>query len=140
MDRLCAVIKKLYTNQMVRYVFFGGLTTLVNFLCFNLFVYVFKWELNVSNAVAIILSILFAYIVNAKCVFDSQAKGIKNRSMEMLKFFGARGVTFVLEMVAVPLLVYFGSAEWLSKIIANIAVLVLNFVFSKLLVFTKPKK
>ena len=139
MDKLREICQKLYKNQMVRYVFFGGLTTLVNFVCFNLFVYVFKWELNISNAIAIILSILFAYVVNAKCVFDSQAKGIKSRCMEMLKFFGARGVTFVLEMIAVPALVYFGSAEWLAKIIANVIVLILNFVFSKLLVFTKPK-
>lgn len=140
MDKIIKIIKRLYANQMVRYVFYGGLTTLVNFCCFNLLRYAFKWELNISNAVAITLSVLFAYVVNAKHVFDSKARGIKARAAEMLKFFGARGVTFVLEMAAVPLLVYLSAPDWLSKIIANIAVLILNFVFSKLIVFTRVKK
>lgn len=131
------MFKKFYANRIFRYIFFGGLTTLVNFVCFTVFRYLFNWELNISNATAIILSILFAYIVNAKHVFNSDATSLKNKITEMFKFFGSRGVTFMIELVSVPLLVYLYVPEYISKILANIIVLVLNYIFSKLIVFTK---
>ena len=64
-------ILKLYENDVIRYIFWGGCTTLVNLVSF----YIMR-ELGIilmaANVVSIILAILFAYVVNSRFVFHDQ--------------------------------------------------------------------
>ena len=125
---------------MIRYIFFGGCTTLVNLVSFSLLRYV-GVPLNPANFVSIVLAILFAYIVNSKYVFEDKCETIRDHIRPFIKFIGARVVTMVIEMLGVPLLVnQVGLPDLAGKILTNIIVLILNYIFSRFFVFTSGNK
>ena len=134
------LIKKLYKNDVVRYVFFGGCTTMVNLVSF----YILRkagTELNTANLISIILAILFAYVVNSKYVFQDKCETLKDHIKPLGKFLGARLATMVIEVGGVWLLVeQLHMNDMLGKFATQFVVLVLNYIFSKFLVFTTGKK
>lgn len=134
------LIKKLYKNDVVRYVFFGGCTTMVNLVSF----YILRkagMELNIANLISIILAILFAYVVNSKYVFQDKCETLKDHIKPFGKFIGARLSTMVIEVGGVWLLVeQLHMNDMLGKFATQFVVLVLNYIFSKFLVFTTGKK
>ncbi len=127
---------KCYSNRVLRYIFFGGLTTLVNLCSY----YVQRLALGVpsmpANIVSIILAILFAYFVNSRFVFETKADGFAEHMQEFLKFISARGMTMIIEVGGVWLLNMFMS-DYAAKFIIQFIILVLNYIFSKFLVFTR---
>jgi putative flippase GtrA len=136
-------IKKLLKDEriwkLIRYAFFGVLTTLVNFLMFALLKNVIGIELNVSNTLAVVSSILFAYVTNKLFVFRSRTNGAGALLREMVAFFSARGVTMLIEIGAIFLIHTVMRVDkaysFYTKGAVNVIVLILNFVFSQLFVF-----
>ena len=136
-------MKELFVKyrELILYMFFGGLTTLVNWglywLLANPLGVPYLW----ATAIAQIASILFAYVTNRIWVFQSKARGFREVSLEMLRFFGARGVSFFLDLgcmyVGVDLLHI--NDTWM-KLLANILVIIANYVFSKVFVFRKGQE
>ncbi len=126
-----------YNNRILRYIFYGGLSTLVNLGVF--------WILRKAgvplvpaNTLSVICAILFAYYVNSRFVFESKARGFKERWPEFVKFITARLSTMVIEVGGVPLLVNAAHFhELAAKIVIQFIVLSLNYVFSKFLIFVK---
>ena len=125
-------------KSIVNYIFFGVCTTLVNVVTYFI-LYYYGMEVRPANLISITLSILFAYFVNAKYVFNSKAVGFKKVFYELSKFFTARLSTLVIEVFGVELFIYLGMNAYLSKFIIQFVVLVANYVISKFLVFTKEK-
>ena len=70
-------IKKLFQNQAIRYIFFGGCTTLVNLISYAIFRHFLGIDITIANFLSISLSILFAYVVNKIFVFESRTRGIR---------------------------------------------------------------
>ena len=137
---MTALIKKLFANDVVRYVFFGGCTTLVNLVSF-FFLRQAGVPRDPANVTSIILAILFAYVVNSKYVFQDKCETLKDHIRPFCKFIGARLVTMVIEIGGV----WFFSEimhidDMVGKIITQFVVLVLNYIFSKFLVFTSGRK
>ncbi len=137
-ERLRTLIHHPRLWELIRYGAAGVATTAVNFICFALFYNLLRWNESVANAVSVVLSILFAYVVNKRFVFRSHCPDRKALAAEAISFFSARGVTMLLEVGG---MVLFGTIlrwnAWLVKIGLNVLVLVLNYVFSKLLVFRR---
>ncbi|MDO5363130.1 MAG: GtrA family protein [Eubacteriales bacterium] len=134
------LIEKLYGNSVVRYVFFGGCTTLVNLVSFYI-LRKLKVELNTANIISIILAILFAYVVNSKYVFQDKCDSLKAHIQPFCKFIGARLVTMIIEVGGVWLLVsVMGLGDMIGKFLTQFIVLILNYIFSKFFVFTTGKK
>lgn len=135
-----SIIKKLYDNSVVRYVFFGGCTTMVNLISF----YILRRlgiKLNTANIISIILAILFAYVVNSRFVFRDKCDTLKEHIRPFFKFISARLVTMAIEVVGVWLLVQvLGMNDMLGKFLTQFIVLILNYIFSKFFVFTTGKK
>lgn len=135
-DSLKNLIKKLYENDVVRYVFFGGCTTGVNVVSFFLLRKA-GLRLNIANLISIILAVLFAYVVNSKYVFQDPCKKLQDHIRPFLKFISARAVTMVIELGGVWLLAgKLKFPEMPGKVFIQVIVLVLNYLFSKFLVFT----
>ena len=139
------LIKKmlyLYKNpkykSIVNYIFFGVCTTLVNVITYFI-LYYYGMGVRTANIISITLSIIFAYFVNAKYVFNSKAVGLKKVLYELAKFFTARLSTLVIEVFGVELFIYIGMNAYLSKFIIQFVVLVANYIISKFLVFAKEK-
>ena len=140
-------IKELLVNyrELISYGFFGVLTTLVNWVSYILLVALFGGGDNdtavvIATAAAQILAILFAYVTNRRWVFRSKASGFKGVSMEMLRFFAARAVSFVVDII----LMYVGVSllyvdDSLMKILSNVVIIIINYVLSKVFVFKRGK-
>ena len=125
-------------EEIISYLFFGGLTTLVNYAvylpCYN-------WlHLSgaLSNVIAWVAAVAFAYLTNKPFVFKSHDWSMKVVLPELTKFVGCRVGSGLLEtaiiFVTVDLLGWNGNV---IKLITSILVVVLNYVASKLLVFRK---
>jgi len=69
------VISKLFTKEIIFYLIFGVCTTLVNIGMFYVLTTFAHLEENISNVIAIITAVVFAYLTNRKLVFNSTAKG-----------------------------------------------------------------
>lgn len=116
-------------HRAIKYIFFGVLTTAVNFIVFELL----KNQTGVffANVTSVVTAIIFAYFVNAKFVFYSNANGFKAILHELTQFFSARLITMIIEIGGVALFVsLFKQDATFSKIMINIIVLILNYVFS----------
>ncbi len=120
-------------KEVISYLIFGILTTLVNIVVYSFCNDVLQIQYLISNAIAWILSVLFAYFTNRKYVFGSHNSSFIN---ELVKFIGARVSTGIMDMLLMWLFVDVLSMQsMISKIIVNVGVVILNYVFSKLFVF-----
>lgn len=139
MKKLKALILHFYQNDVIRYVFFGGCTTLVNLVCFFV-LRKCRVELNIANLISIITAILFAYVVNSRYVFHDKCETFKDHIRPFCKFISARLVTMVIEVGGVWLLVEVCKMnDMAGKFITQFIVLALNYIFSKFFVFTTGK-
>ena len=139
MKKLKALILHFYQNDVIRYVFFGGCTTLVNLVCFFV-LRKCRVELNIANQISIIAAILFAYVVNSRYVFQDKCETFKDHIRPFCKFISARLVTMVIEVGGVWLLVEVCKMnDMAGKFITQFIVLALNYIFSKFFVFTTGK-
>lgn len=131
-------IIRLYENHMIRYVFFGGLTTLVNLGVYYFLRLAFDLNLVAANVLSVAAAILFAYFVNSRFVFESKADSFRERFQEFVKFVSARLSTMVIEVGGVWFLadVVHMNDMW-GKLFIQFVILVLNYVFSRFLVFKK---
>ncbi len=119
--------------EVLSYLFFGGCTTLVNILTFWV-MRLLKVGVYTSNVVAWIVSVLFAFITNKLFVFESKGNALK----EGISFFLFRLLSLVFDMGIMYLLIdVFKWNDLLSKVLANIFVIIINYVFSKLFIFKK---
>jgi putative flippase GtrA len=92
----------------------------------------------VANIISVLLAIIFAYFTNSRFVFRSKAQGLRERFGEFVKFFGARLSTLIIEVGGVAVMnEYMNINDRLGKFIVQFIVLVLNYIFSKFLVFKK---
>ncbi|MDE5830248.1 MAG: GtrA family protein, partial [Clostridia bacterium] len=103
MKKLNELIKKVLTKEVIFYAIFGVLTTAVNILVFYLLTLTGLNE-NLSNIIAIIIAVLFAYFTNSKLVFNSNAITFKENLKEFYKFILGRVFTMVVETAGFYLL------------------------------------
>ncbi len=138
--KISGLIRALYGNSVVRYVFFGGCTTLVNLAVFYALRKV-GLELNISNVISIVIAILFAYVVNSKYVFQDKCETWRDHLHPFVKFVAARLASMVVEVGGVWLLVsVMGLSDMTGKLITQFIVIALNYIFSRFFVFTTGKK
>lgn len=130
------MIKKILKNrEQMAYLVCGGLTTLVNFLIFISLDH-HHVELGVNNTLSFVGAVLFAYFVNSRYVFlREKKKNFAGTIMEIGKFFGARMASFLIETALLYFAVSLGSLAILAKMIVSVITLLLNYIFSKFLVF-----
>lgn len=136
------LIKKIYRNAMVvRYIFFGCCTTVVNFLSYGIMRKGFSINVTVASFFSILISILFAYVVNKLFVFESRRTGLPALVKEFVSFVGMRAVTMFIEMFGTVVLNgVWGVPDMAAKLVLQIVVLALNFVFSKMVVFKEERE
>lgn len=123
-------------REIIDYIIFGGLTTLVNIVAFFIFETLLGWPYLIANAIAIVLSILFAYITNKLFVFKTRDMTFNENAIEFVKFIGFRLVSGLADMAAMWILVDLISIDTnIAKLLTQFIVVVLNYVFSKLFIF-----
>lgn len=137
-------IKGLYLNykEVINYLIFGGLTTIVNFVAYCIFARLIGIDEVVSSGLSWVVSVIFAYVTNKIFVFDSKTETKKDLIKECVSFFLARivsGITCDVGTFALMVKV-FHINDILSKIVTQVMVVVVNYLFSKFIVFRKETK
>lgn len=122
------------------YLFFGACSTFINiftfFICRQ-----FKLSIYVSNIIAWIVAVIFAFITNKLIVFGSKNMDKKVVIKETVGFFIARIISLGIDMGLIHLMIdVMKIHEIISKVISNIVVIIVNYLFSKLFIFKKEKK
>ena len=138
---MTAKIKALFVRyrELILYVFFGGMTTLVDWTI-SFVLYAVDCNVHVANVLAWCGAVLFAFVTNRTLVFESRAKGVGAIVRELCVFSGGRVLTLLLQEGVVFL--FFDLLSWNKyavKILAAVLVIVLNYFISKCLVFRKKK-
>ena len=147
------------TKEVLLYVLFGVLTTVVSWVTYALFVNM-GLGVNLSNILSWILAVAFAFVTNKLWVFSSKTWKLSVLLREAGAFLSARLATGVLEIFCVPLLISTGFDTWMlnlshnmglqlsvletegifSKVVVTVIVIILNYFFSKFFVFKKKEK
>ena len=128
-------------REMLLYLIFGALTTLVNIVSYYCLTRFAALETSAATALAWFASVVFAYITNRQWVFRSRAKGMLPVMREVISFFAARLATGVMDMGVMALCVdVLHMPDMPVKIASNIVVIVLNYILSKVLVFRKGNR
>lgn len=135
--KLFSIVQKFLTIEIILYIVFGILTTIVNIGSFAILTS-FNLEENFSNVIAIILAVLFAYFTNKSLVFNSIASTLKEKFYEFFKFMLGRAFTMIIELVGFYLLFnIINIPKLISKTLITILVIILNFFISKFFAFKK---
>ena len=131
----------IFNRETVSYVVFGALTTVVNMVVYGLCYNYLGFHNLISNTVAWVAAVLFAYVVNKLFVFRSRTGSAYQVLREFSLFVGARlfsfGVDQLFMWVLVDILRLNGG---FSKAGVNVVVLLMNYFFSKMVIFKKPDK
>lgn len=153
MSKIKELLKKY--EELILYVVFGGLTTVVNFVAFWLLNKVLGEELYlVNNVIAWFVSVVFAYVTNKLWVFESKSWAPKILFKEVPEFFAARLFSLFVEEGGLWLFVdkmgfdkfsfsilgFEFTGKLIAKIVLAVIVVILNYFFSKFVIFAKKKK
>ena len=131
------LIRKILTKEVILYIAFGILTTIVNLGSFYVMNSILQWNENISNFIAILLAVIFAYITNKDLVFHSDS--FKERIIEFGKFMLGRAFTMVVEFVGGLILFELPIPNIITKMGLTIIVIILNFFISKFFAFKSKK-
>ena len=138
-------IKDLYLKykEIINYLIFGVLTTVVSLVTYYICVYTFinpeeAVQLQIANVISWFFGVTFAYITNRKFVFESNEQ---NKIKEASKFVTSRIATLLMDMaimfIGVTLLKF---NDKIIKIVSQAVVIIANYLLSKIIVFNKGEK
>ncbi|VIF71476.1 membrane protein, GtrA family [Clostridioides difficile] len=127
-------------RETILYLFFGAFTTLVNIVSYLFFTRVILFNFMVANALAWILAVLFAYVTNKFFVFESKRIELRFLFKEFFSFVSFRLLSGVVEMLIMYVMIdLLFVNDVIVKIFTNIVVIVLNYLFSKMIIFKNKK-
>ena len=129
------VITKIYKKyqEIINYLIVGFLTVLVTIIAYAIFTKIFHIYYVISNILSWIIAVLFAYYANSKYVFDGNMS-----KKEIIEFYKYRILSLIVDLILMYLLVdILLINDLISKMIVQIIVIVLNYIFSKYLIFKK---
>ncbi len=136
MEIILNLVKKY--KSFIAYAVFGVFTTVVNIVTYNICYSTIGMSNTLSNIFAWILAVTFAYLTNKAWVFESRSWAWEVLKREVPAFISCRIATGVMDIVIMYICV--DIMQWhalLMKIMSNILVIILNYVFSKLIIFKK---
>ena len=139
LDKTIYYIKKY--ESVLLYLIFGVLTTFVNIVVYYILFNHVLFSNILSNGIAWVAAVIFAFITNKIWVFKSKTLEIEQVIKELSAFFSARLSTGLLDMAIMYVGVDLLKVNSIySKIISGVVVVILNYIFSKLFIFRKNKE
>jgi putative flippase GtrA len=139
LQKIKEAIKK--HEELIKYLIIGVLTTVINYIIFAILVKLANIEMHVSNIIAWLVSVIFAYFTNKLFVFESKSFKLKVIGKEVLSFGAARIFSLGLEEVILYVFVnLLNMNELIIKLIANVIVIIVNYILSKFIIFKKDSK
>ena len=123
-------------QQPILYLFFGVCTTAVNIITYYISAHIVSLSVVLSTCLAWAISVIFAYITNKWWVFESKSLRLKAVVLEFLSFTGCRLFTGACDLLIMFIFVdCLAINDLFVKIASNVLVVILNYIFSKLIIF-----
>ena len=130
--------KKLW--EPIPYLFFGGLTTVVNIVVYLVFREGFGFYYQTANVISWIASVLFAYFTNKLWVFEAKTETKQESWAAFGKFIFFRVLSLGLDMLCMYLFIsILATGDLVAKLVTQVVVVLANYVFSKFLIFNTKK-
>ena len=127
-------------KELLLYLFFGGLSFIVSIATYALFNVGMNINELIANVLSWIITVMFAFLTNRVWVFQSTTNGVAEFVKQMLVFYSGRVITLVVEeVILLVFITWLGFNSMLIKVIAQVIVILLNYVISKLVVFRKKE-
>lgn len=125
-------------KEMLLYLFFGFLSFLVSIATYGMFNRIFGINELLANILSWIITVLFAFFTNRIWVFQAETDSVAGFLKQMMVFYQGRIITLVIEeIILFVFITMLGMNSMLIKVIAQVVVIVLNYVISKMFVFKK---
>lgn len=125
-------------KEMLLYLFFGGLSFIVSVATYAFFNMSLGLSVLLANVLSWIITVMFAFLTNRVWVFEAPTKTLKDFTAQMISFYSGRIVTLVIEEAILVLFIdMLGFGSIAVKIVAQIVVILLNYVISKVFIFKK---
>lgn len=140
MKKILELYKKY--KEVINYLIFGVLSTVVNFTSYFIFAKCFKIDEVISSGLSWFCAVLFAYITNKIWVFESKTTTKKDTIKELISFFMARIVSGALCDVGTFALMVkvLKINDVIAKFVTQVMVVIVNYIFSKVFIFKKQEK
>lgn len=123
-------------KEVLMYLFFGGIAFFLNIGLFVLFCEMMNITELIANVICWVICVLFQFFTNRTWVFDGHVNSAGEFVKQMGSFFGGRIFTLVVEEVILAIFItWLGLNSTIVKLVAQVIVIVLNYVVSKLFVF-----
>ena len=127
-------------REGIAYLIFGVLTTLIDYVISNALFYWTNVPTIPAQSIAWIAAVLFAFVTNKWWVFESHTLVPVEVWKEFVSFVACRVATFLFNLAALFIMVdLMGMEFFVCKLLISVVVVILNYVFSKILIFTKKK-
>lgn len=125
-------------KEILLYLFLGGITTTISIVSYAICNIAFGINELIANIISWILAVLFAFFTNRRWVFETTVNTVNELVRQMLYFFGGRLATLLVEEVILFIFItLLGLNSMLIKVIAQVVVIVVNYIISKFWVFKK---
>lgn len=132
----CSIYKR--HHEMILYIFFGGLAFLVSIFTFAFFHMLLDINELIANVLSWIITVLFAFFTNRIWVFKAYTKTYRELIVQLFAFLGGRIITLIVEEgILFIFITLLNLNSMMIKISAQVIVIVLNYVISKLVIFKK---
>lgn len=149
------ILAKLINWETITYIFFGVLTTVVSYASYAVANSLFEsvgyhgvvsffvdngkdYSYQESNVISWIFSVTFAFVTNKMWVFESRGRSRGENVREFFSFYASRIASLFIDIGFTYVFVsLFGMGKMVSKIIASVVIVVVNYILSKLFVFKK---
>lgn len=150
LDKLIAHILKIFPKfvrdfyykheSVLLYLIVGAMTTAVSLIT-QYIPLLMGFPTEVNTTVSWICSVTFAFFTNKAWVFKNQSKTKSDWVKQAAAFYGGRLTTYFLELAFMSFTVrVLMQNEYLMKLIAQVFILIINYLFSKLVVFAKKRE
>ncbi|MDD7114361.1 MAG: GtrA family protein [Lachnospiraceae bacterium] len=127
-------------KEILLYLFFGGLTSVVSIVSYAYCDVIMGMNPLIANVISWILAVTFAYITNKIWVFQVEIHGKKELLQQMVSFYTGRLLTLGIEEVILFIFITkCGFNSLVVKIVAQVVVVVSNYIISKCFVFRDKK-
>ena len=123
-------------KQVLLYLFFGALTTVISIAVFSLLNIFLGVNEHIANLASWVLAVLFAFLTNRTMVFEAETKTSGDFLIQIVKFYAGRVATLLVEELII--FVFITTLKFDSftiKMAAQVILIVLNYIISKLFVF-----
>ena len=142
MKKVLILIKDIIqeNREIISYVFFGGCTTLINVLCFAVLYNHMSFGNVVSNVIAWVVAVIFAFYTNKFYVFESRETKPTQQLKEAISFFSCRILTLLVDVAIMTVAI--DCLKWnalLWKILSNVIVIILNYIASRFWIFKRKE-